>query len=426
MAKSILIVGAGAKAAAIAAKHRALLESEFEVPDITVIEKHEVSANWNGRFGYTDGIHNLGTPPEKDIGFPYRLDYFDAKVIRYLFSHFSWQSFCIEKRCDYGDWIDRGKQHPNHETWSEYLAWVLGRSNVELFANTTIEKITQKDGRWKVSFKNSNRNREEYFDGIVFTGPGPAKHLGIEFPLHPSVLDGASYWQNTYRLAALQEQVAPVVIVGGGETAASIASSILDETRNKNIPIIILTRSGTIFSRGEGYYENRMFTDPERWRTLDIDVRREVIRRGDRGVFSVDALQKISHSQRIEHINGAVSGIDIDQPENLINLQLSNGTTVQCQMLVMSVGFDNYWFRDLFSESVSEKFFDRSNTNAIEENLLEDTSVDFTKPPFNEAEEYPRLHLPMSAALAQGPGLPNLSCLGTLSDLILRRYCRAG
>ena len=34
----------------------------------------------------------------------------------------------------------------------------------------------------------------------------------------------------------------------------------------------------------------------------------------------------------------------------------------------------------------------------------------------------PPLHLPVLAGLAQGPGFPNLSCLGLLSDRILRRY----
>jgi len=34
----------------------------------------------------------------------------------------------------------------------------------------------------------------------------------------------------------------------------------------------------------------------------------------------------------------------------------------------------------------------------------------------------PPIHLPLAAGLAQGPGFPNLSCLGLLSDRILRRY----
>jgi mycobactin lysine-N-oxygenase len=32
----------------------------------------------------------------------------------------------------------------------------------------------------------------------------------------------------------------------------------------------------------------------------------------------------------------------------------------------------------------------------------------------------PALHLPVLAGLAQGPGFPNLSCLGLLADRVLR------
>jgi mycobactin lysine-N-oxygenase len=37
----------------------------------------------------------------------------------------------------------------------------------------------------------------------------------------------------------------------------------------------------------------------------------------------------------------------------------------------------------------------------------------------------PPLHLPVMAGLAQGPGFPNLSCLGLLSDRVLHRYVGA-
>jgi mycobactin lysine-N-oxygenase len=33
-----------------------------------------------------------------------------------------------------------------------------------------------------------------------------------------------------------------------------------------------------------------------------------------------------------------------------------------------------------------------------------------------------KLHLPILSALAQGPGFPNLSCLGLLSERILTPY----
>ena len=54
--------------------------------------------------------------------------------------------------------------------------------------------------------------------------------------------------------------------------------------------------------------------------------------------------------------------------------------------------------------------FDR---RAIERAIVEDLSLnDFT----------PRLHLPMMAGIAQGPGFPNLICLELLADRILVAY----
>jgi hypothetical protein len=36
----------------------------------------------------------------------------------------------------------------------------------------------------------------------------------------------------------------------------------------------------------------------------------------------------------------------------------------------------------------------------------------------------PKLHLPVLAGVAQGPGFPNLSCLGLLADRVLGAYAR--
>jgi mycobactin lysine-N-oxygenase len=44
-------------------------------------------------------------------------------------------------------------------------------------------------------------------------------------------------------------------------------------------------------------------------------------------------------------------------------------------------------------------------------------SIDFNLAVDNLA---PALHLPVLAGLAQGPGFPNLSCLGLLADRVLR------
>jgi len=51
--------------------------------------------------------------------------------------------------------------------------------------------------------------------------------------------------------------------------------------------------------------------------------------------------------------------------------------------------------------------------SSIEHAILEDLSL---------AGFMPTLHLPMLAGIAQGPGFPNLSCLGLLADRILASY----
>src|SRR3954470_23858321 len=71
-AKKLIIVGAGPKAMAIAAKNQVLAEMGFSVPDIHIIERREVGANWTGNAGFTNGKLALGTSPEKDVGFPYQ------------------------------------------------------------------------------------------------------------------------------------------------------------------------------------------------------------------------------------------------------------------------------------------------------------------------------------------------------------------
>jgi mycobactin lysine-N-oxygenase len=84
--------------------------------------------------------------------------------------------------------------------------------------------------------------------------------------------------------------------------------------------------------------------------------------------------------------------------------------------VVVARGFDALWFRKLLDEdtytrmaAVTQSF----DARAIEHAIAVDLSLeDFT----------PKLHLPMLAGLAQGPGFPNLSCLGLLSDRILASY----
>ena len=68
---TLLVVGAGPKAVAIAAKRQMLAKLGYPVPHVRIIDRKGVATHWIGKAGYTDGHQFLGTRPEKDIGFPY-------------------------------------------------------------------------------------------------------------------------------------------------------------------------------------------------------------------------------------------------------------------------------------------------------------------------------------------------------------------
>ena len=83
--KKVIIVGAGAKAAAIVARAAVMTELKNELgipgaPEIVVIEKDRPGAAWVHTSGYTDGDVVLCTPPEMDVGFPYLSDNWDDET----------------------------------------------------------------------------------------------------------------------------------------------------------------------------------------------------------------------------------------------------------------------------------------------------------------------------------------------------------
>jgi mycobactin lysine-N-oxygenase len=114
------VVGAGPKGIAIAAKARALGAVGLPAPRVVLVDRGEVAGNWSGRQGYTSGLLPLGTPPEKDVGYPYAAGWGDvsADVVAAM-AAYSWQRHLI-KHGAYGDWVDRGRMRPTHRQWSGF------------------------------------------------------------------------------------------------------------------------------------------------------------------------------------------------------------------------------------------------------------------------------------------------------------------
>ncbi|HEY1440513.1 MAG TPA: lysine 6-monooxygenase, partial [Mycobacterium sp.] len=63
MSPTLAIIGAGAKAVAVAAKAAVLRDMGVDVADVVAIERSGVAANWRAGGGWTDGRQRLGTSP---------------------------------------------------------------------------------------------------------------------------------------------------------------------------------------------------------------------------------------------------------------------------------------------------------------------------------------------------------------------------
>ena len=81
--------------------------------------------------------------------------------------------------------------------------------------------------------------------------------------------------------------------------------------------------------------------------------------------------------------------------------------------MVVAIGFEASWFEGLLDAEARDRLTSGLAGAELEDKIDLDLSIAGLSPP---------LHLPLLAGLAQGPGFPNLSCLGLLSDRVLRRY----
>jgi mycobactin lysine-N-oxygenase len=84
--------------------------------------------------------------------------------------------------------------------------------------------------------------------------------------------------------------------------------------------------------------------------------------------------------------------------------------------VIVAIGFDPLWFTRLLDSRTYSRLSDA--THSLDRRTVElGIDTDLSLKGFA-----PRLHLPMLAGVAQGPGFPNLSCLGLLSDRVLLSY----
>ena len=402
------MVGAGPKGIAIAAKARALAAAGLPAPRVVLVDRGEVAGNWSGRQGYTSGLLPLGTPPEKDVGYPYAASWGDASddVVAAM-AGYSWQRHLI-RRGVYGDWVDRGRMRPTHRQWSMYLREVAEVAEAEIVCGVVTGLEVADGGRWQVRLA---AGAAITADGVVITGAGPVITVPGQPRDHPRVLDGRSYWLAAHELS--HERALNVCVVGSGETAASVVIDLVKRC-HKRSTIDVLTARGVLYSRGESYDENRFYSDPGEWPRLAEAHRREFLQRTDRGVFSLQAEAALNQARGLRTLAGRAAGIEAREHDVIVTIAYGDEhERVAYDAVVVAIGFDGRWFEALLGEDAGARYRDALGGGELERVIDIDLSVSGLAPP---------LHLPVMAGLAQGPGFPNLSCLGLLSDRILRRH----
>ena len=408
MMQKLLIIGGGPKAMAVVAKVHVLRELGFAVPDITVVEPVAVGANWMSEGGWTSGKHRLGTSPSKDVGFPYHSTWargFNAAVNEAMLA-FSWNSFLVDRGA-YADWVDRGQPSPPHHLWAKYLQWVARQVDYHHVVGAASGLRIDGD-RWVVSVDSDAGRIALDADAVMMTGPGSSRGVLAE---HPKVLSIARFWE----LASRRELPATVraAVVGGGETAASA----LDELLNHDMmSISAISPAATLYTRGESYFENSLYSNPATWRSLSLAERRDVLRRTDRGVFSVRVQESLLGDERVHHLQGRVTRARAQGDGVAVTLS-NQGRADEVHsfdLVIDATGGNPLWFlalMDAETRDIVELSLSGSPTQArIESSIGYDLGVDGLPA---------KLYLPNLAGVAQGAGFPNLSCLGELSDRVL-------
>jgi len=237
-------------------------------------------------------------------------------------------------------------------------------------------------------------------------------------PGNPRVMSIAQFWHR----AGEHDRIAAerVAVIGGGETAASMLNELF---RHRVSTITVISPQVTLFTRGESFFENTLFSDPTGWSALTPAERRDALNRTDRGVFSARVQDLLLADDRIRHLRGRVAHAVARDGRIRLTLSTNRGregpgedseTVHGFDLVIDGSGADSMWFLPLFSQDVLDLLElglgGPLTGDALQESIGHDLAV---------AEVYPKLFLPGLSGLTQGPGFPNLSSLGLLSDRVL-------
>ncbi|MEU2900460.1 SidA/IucD/PvdA family monooxygenase [Streptomyces sp. NPDC001273] len=414
--RSLLVIGAGPKAVALAAKSKVLRDVGFDIPSVTAVERDRTAANWRAGQGWTDGRQRLGTLPEKDLGFPYdgsawgdRRDPVVGEIVRRM-AGFSWTGYLINTSA-YARWIDRGRPQPTHQDWADYLEWASLEAGLRVVTGEVLSAETR-EGGWTVTHSDGHSRGTVHGCGLLVSGPGPC--TGVVSTDGVRVLDTAGFWSAA--MAGLPDRLRRVAVIGAGETAGTIVRE-LALVHHRDVTVV--TPHATPYSRGESPFENRYFSDPADWTALTEPDRREFIRRTDRAVLSLDVQRDLAETEQVSWRTGRVTTTRLaaDGTVGVVFDYAGRQHVLEADLVVDATGGDPLWFTGVLGPRAHEALT-RAVGGAFARTAIERVIDHALAVPGLPAP----LHLPNLAGVAQGPGFPNLSSLGLLADRVLSAY----
>ncbi len=294
------------------------------------------------------------------------------------------------------------------------------------------------------------------------------------------VFNGKNAWtdKNLRRLESFQTGLANpfltdefIGVLGGGGTGASIAAALIEF--NSKAPIWMFTRKSTLLSRGKSYFETSLISDPEvgtlAWTEMTFADRQEFIDRVDRGVVSDQIMETLENGnlintsiefEKIEVTNRNKQFDDDDDfqlwvvgkqwyVDDLTFVKAQREVKIPVKLFIDARGFNGWWFverlqhttlktclsnklvRQILERTIERDLSLKFNLSRMDfynlaEDLLRDAKDEIEKAwqsyaavPKQLQWEDSKIYVPMVSALAQGPGLPNLSCLGLMANRIL-------
>lgn len=433
----VAVVGGGPKAAALAAKARVLRHLERFDARVTIFEPKEIGAYWAGKGGYTDGAQRLCTIAERDVGYPYA-SMFGREVDVEMAAQYSWGRYLHSRPPGYeqgfSTWVDAGRKPPYHKNFADYLKWVVDRAAPDV-VRASVTGLVPDKGVWRVKCTDASGVSSTHpgqFTAAVVTGPGPARRVPIKTQgasVAPAghIFDGTDFWLRPKEVHALLRQMqklrtpdddAPIVIVGAGGTAAAVLSWLVTNG-GRDLPIVMVARQASLYTRVDSVFENRLFSDETQWSTLSIDSRRAFFDRLNRGVVWATVMDQVSSASNLTMVDGRAERVDVSSSGSWgLVVRRGDNQTIQLRpsFLVDASGFDPWWFLSLIKGLPASAKRDTALRPNWEQTM--EKGLQLHGGPWSNL---PHLHAPMLSSHL-GPGFGSLMVLGSMADRILKAH----